>query len=486
MGLALAAGALGVFAYAPFSFWPAALVAVAVLGAVTVRLPAGAAARVAYVFALAHFAGGVHWVYVSCNRYGGMPLPLAGAATALLVVYLAIYPALAVYVARRVAGGAAYLLAALPGAWALGEAARAVVFTGFPWLSLGYSQTDGPLAGLAPLVGVYGIGLVTAVLAGVAVWALGSRRRAATGSAVFVAVLGGAGLIGRVPWTAPVGTPLEVALLQGNVAQSLKWDPQHLQATLDTYAALDAAAAGADLVVWPESAVPAFAEQLDPAYLAGVETRARAAGRAVLIGMPTWDAAGEHYYNALVAFGSARGQYRKDHLVPFGEFVPFKALLGGLLGILDVPLSDFGRGGAAQAPLHVNGYVVGASICYEVLFPREIARALPGAALLVNVSNDAWFGNTIAPHQHLDIARMRARETGRQMARATNTGITAVIDANGAVRARAPAFAVTSLTATVQPYAGATPYVRLGDGPVWLAAVVLIAGAYRARRGRSV
>lgn len=484
--LAAAAGAAAVGAYAPFGWWPLGLVALAALAALTRAVSPRRAALLGFVFGLAHFGAGVHWVYVSCQRYGGMPPLLAAAATALLVIYLALYPALAAYAARRLAGGTAYLLAALPGAWALAEGARAVVLTGFPWLALGYSQVDGPLAGLAPLIGVYGIGLVTALLGGTLVWMTGSWRRAALGALVVAVVLMGAWSLRGIAWTRPVGEPLAVALLQGNVSQLLKWDPAHLEHTLALYARLDGEQAGADLVVWPESAIAAFAEQLAPTYLQGLDARARAQGRALLIGMPARDAGGSRYYNSVTAFGTASGQYRKDHLVPFGEFVPFKGLLGRLLDILAVPLSDFSRGGADQPPLAADGARLGVSICYEVLFPREIARALPRATLLVNVSNDAWFGRTIAPHQHLDIARMRARETGRELVRATNTGITAVVDARGAVRARAPAFEVAVLRGEVRPHRGSTPYVRWGDAPTWLAAAGLLVLARRAGRRRPV
>jgi apolipoprotein N-acyltransferase len=479
--VAFVAGAAMVLAFAPFEFAPAALLALAVLTHlwVTAR-SAPAAAALGFLFGLGMFLAGVSWVYVSLHRFGAMPAPLAALATLGFCVVLALYPALAGYAQAKLRAAPALRAAlAIPACWVLAEWLRATLFTGFPWLTLGSLAPGTPLAGYSPIAGVYGASLVAAAGAGL-LWcvALGQARWVAA-AAFAVLGVGGAALRG-VEWTAPSGAPLSAAVLQGNVSQDLKFDPQRYLRTLETYARL-AEASRARLIVLPETAVPRMLDSVEPAYLARLEAVARRNDGDLLLGVPVRVAPGE-YYNAVLSLGSAPRQlYYKSHLVPFGEFVP--PGFGWIVRVLSIPLADFARGPVPPRPLLVAGERVAVNVCYEDAYGAELIRALPEATLLVNASNVAWFGDSLAPAQHLQIARARALETGRAHLAATNTGITAAIDRDGRVLARLEPFTEGRLEVQVQGYAGATPYVRAGDAPVLaLCALLLVAFALRQRR----
>jgi apolipoprotein N-acyltransferase len=358
----------------------------------------------------------------------------------------------------------------IPALWTLAEWLRATLFTGFPWLSLGTAAIDTPLAGFAPVGGVYAVSFVTAVAAGL-LWciALGQARWAAAAAFALLGVAG-AGLRG-LEWTAATGAPFEASLVQGNVPQDLKFDPARYALTLETHARL-AEGSRARLIVLPETALPRMLDSVDPAYLARLEAAGRRNGGDLLLGAPTRVASGA-YYNSVVSLGaSPRQLYHKVHLVPFGEFVP--PGFGWIVRVLSVPLADFSRGPVEQRPLQGAGQRVAANVCYEDAYGNELIRQLPEATLLVNVSNVAWFGDSLAPAQHLQIARARALETGRMHLTATNTGITAVVGRDGRVLAQLAPFTQGRLDAVVQGYAGATPYVRFGDWPALAGCVALL------------
>jgi apolipoprotein N-acyltransferase len=433
------------------------------------------AAALGFAYGAGLFLVGVSWVYVSLHDYGMMPAPLAALATVLFCGYLALFPAAVGYAQARIGGtpGPRALLL-IPGLWTLAEWVRGWFLTGFPWLTLGYSQLDAPLAGFAPVLGVLGISLAAASAAGaVALLASRSTPRSVALGALLVIGLAGAWLQ-RETWTQPIGEPVTVSLLQGNVPQSLKFVPGRYESTLATYASL-AEASDAKLVVMPETAIPRFLELVAPSYIERLRAAAVARQGDILVGAPLREAP-DRYYNAVVSVGtSPRQTYAKSHLVPFGEFIP--PGFGWVPAVLQIPLSDFSRGGPDQRPLAVAGQRVAMNVCYEDAFGEEIIRQLPEATLLANVSNVAWFGDSLAPPQHLRIARTRALETGRVMLRATNTGVTAIIDARGEVAARLPSFTEGRLDGRVQGHAGATPYVRAGNTPAVLLALAFAAGA---------
>ena len=476
--VALAAGAAAVAGFSPIDLFPVALAALAVLvhlwaGAATPR----AAFKLGFWFGLGLFLAGVSWVYVSLNRFGGMPAPLAGFATLAFCAFLALFPALAGWTQARLAPPAWRPLAA-PALWVLAEWLRGWILTGFPWLNVGTAAIDTPLAGFAPLGGGYLMSLATMAAASL-LWMVAAGRARWRAAAGF-GLLGVAGAaLQAVPWTVPLGNPVSVSLVQGNVPQDLKFDPARYERTLATYERL-VEESRARLIVLPETALPRFMDLVDPAYLLRLQGRAARNEGDLLLGIPRRNARGE-YFNSVVSLGLSRSQaYDKSHLVPFGEFVPtgFGAIVREWLHI---PLADFSRGASLPRPLAAAGQKIAVNICYEDAYGAEILRQLPEATLLVNVSNVAWFGDSLAPGQHLQIARMRALETGRMHLTVANTGISAVIGADGAVFARLPQFAEGRLDANVRGRTGLTPYVAFADGPALALCLLLAFFAWRAR-----
>jgi apolipoprotein N-acyltransferase len=288
--------------------------------------------------------------------------------------------------------------------------------------------------------------------------------------------------LSQIAWTTPAGAPFNASLLQGNVEQDLKWRAERVRPTLETYRLLAESAPGS-LIILPETALPLFFSQVPRDYLDALTASARKQGGDLLVGVPEREAGGA-YFNSVVSLGTSPQQvYRKSHLVPFGEFIPLRPVLGWIVGVLAIPLQDFSRGAKDQRPLAVAGQRVAVNICYEDAFGEEIIRQLPEATVLVNVSNVAWFGRSLAPRQHLQIAQARALETGRSMLRATNTGVTAVIGPRGELLAAAPEFETATLTYPVQGYSGATPYVRWGNTAVLaLCLALIVAAGWRGRR----
>jgi apolipoprotein N-acyltransferase len=484
---AFLAGAVAAAAFGDWNLFPLPALALGGLCFLWVRAQTPrAAALLGLAFGAGLFLAGVSWVYVSLHDFGLMPAPLAATATLLFCLYLALYPAAVGYLQARLPVGLPYrLMLVIPALWTLGEWVRSWLFTGFPWLALGYSQADGPLAGFAPILGVLGVSFLGAVAAGaVATLASGGARGRYTAAAVVLLVLGVAGWALRaIEWTTPAGEPLAVSLVQGNIPQELKFVDGRYESTLTTYARLVERSTGR-LIVLPEIAIPRFLHEVAPEYVERLKRTAAARDGDVLVGAPVLEG-DRRYYNAVVSLGASPTQgYAKSHLVPFGEFVP--PGFGWIVSVLTIPLSDFARGSASQQPLRLAGQRVAPNICYEDAFGTEIIRQLPEATLLVNVSNVAWFGDSLAPAQHLRIARMRSIETGRTMLRATNTGVTAIVDPRGAVVARLPSFTEGVLEGRVQGHTGATPYVRLGNAPmvVGAALVVLVATGLARRAAR--
>jgi apolipoprotein N-acyltransferase len=482
------AGAACVFAFAPFYAWPLAPLALAVVFYAWAR--SGSALQAAlsgFAFGLGFFLAGVSWVFVSLHYFGAMPVVLAAIATFLFCAFLALFPAFAGYAAVRLGGVSASrrLLAAAPAFVAL-EWLRGTIFTGFPWLTLGTSQApSSPLAGYAPLLGAYGtslaVGLCAAALSAITLSVAWSRTRVALLAAIGALFVAGA-LSRAIPWTQASGPAVSMALLQGNVPQNMKWRDEVRMRTLLDYRRL-IFASQAKVVVLPETALPMFLDQLPAEYVESLREHARRTGKEILMGTVERESRGAEsdYYNSVVRIDTdSVPAYRKRHLVPFGEFIPWG--FKWVLAILQIPLSDFARGPAHQPPIVAGNMRFGVAICYEDVFGEEVIDALPAAEVLLNVSNDAWFGESFAAEQHLQASQMRAVETGRWMVRSTNTGATAVIDERGHVVARLPMFTAGSLGASVVPRKGSTPYMWWGNWAALAIAAALLAAARWARR----
>ena len=472
----LLAGAALPLGFAPFGwFWLVPLLLIVLLACWEKQSPREAAWR-GFFFGAGAFGTGTYWLYISIVVFGGSPVWLAILLMLGLVLLMACYLALAgwVWVRLRPRSTALALLAWFPSVWVLQEWLRGWLFTGFPWLSLGYGQIDGPLSGWAPVGGVYAVSLVTAVLAGAVALLLMTRSvRERIWALVALALVGGSsGLLLDRDWTEASGAAVRVALVQGSISQDRKWLPEQRRPTMRLYQELTFTQADAELVVWPEVAIPALRYQVD-AWLDALDEKARRAGISLLLGILVDDFDNDQFYNSLISSGEAEGDYHKRHLVPFGEFFPVPSFVRNWMRLMSLPNRDTAHGERQQAPLRAAGLVLSPSICYEDSYGAEQRDFLPEATALVNVSNDAWFGDSIAPHQHLQIARMRALESGRYMLRATNTGITAIIDTRGQVLDTVPQFQAGVLRGEVVPYDGATPFVRVGNAPVVLLSFVL-------------
>ncbi len=480
--LAFLLGACMVLVFAPFGQgWLALPLLVLLLHLFAHLARSGQAALLGYAFGLGLLGFGVFWLRNSIGQFGGIVPALALLLTMLFILVVSLYFALTGWLIHWLGQGkrlTVFMLLAAPLGWMAVELLRAYLFTGFPWLSLGYSQTDLPLAGFAPLLGVFGIGSLLVFSAGcLHQWRQGWPL-------LFLILLWATGYaLGRVEWTEASGDRVEVALVQGNIPQREKWRPSQFGPSIRRYLALSEQAPAPRLLVWPETAIAAFDDQVEEAILRPLDERMRQEGRDLLSGIVVRKPGGR-YFNAMISLGiSGRQAYFKRHLVPFGEFLPLKPLLGGVLDFLDIPMSDFSNDRQVSPVLHLAGQPVGVDICYEDAFGNEVADALPEAAFLINASNDAWFGDSLAPHQHLQIARMRALETGRELLRATNTGISAWIGADGKVKAKSAQFRPAVLVAQVQPRRGTTPYVYWRDWPLILMSGLSLLGIAMWRHG---
>ncbi|OWW22002.1 apolipoprotein N-acyltransferase [Noviherbaspirillum denitrificans] len=484
--LALAAGASTVFAFAPFGLWP---VQIATLALMFWLLNREAGFRHGALLGWAYGSGwliaGVHWLYISMHRYGGLPSWMAILAVILLGTSLSVFMALgtgtAAWLKKRWSlGPTAFLLLVMPSVWALIEWTRGWIFTGFPWVSSGYAHTGSPLAGYAPLIGVYGIALVSALIAGCFALLPGKKLPLAGVTALLAAGLGLRG----IEWTQPNGSPVSVRLLQGNVPQEMKFQPGQIEATLSLYHDM-IVEKPADLIATPETAIPLLSTQLPPDFLSLLTDFSAKSKSHLILGIPVSDGP-RQYSNSVLGMTPGAGnlyRYDKHHLVPFGEFIPpgFR----WFVEMMHIPLGDFNSAGLLQAPFRVREQWVLPNICYEDLFGEEIASQLrasrdgklPQATILLNVSNIAWFGDSIALPQHLQISQMRSIETGRPMLRSTNTGMTAVIGPKGDVTGQLHPFERGTLAANVQGYGGLTPYSQYGNIPVVAMAILLLAAA---------
>ncbi len=461
---------MAVFAFAPFSLAPLALLALAGLFGLWLKTETpGQAARLGFWFGLGLHGVGSSWLYSSLYVYGETPLWLSVISVTLWVMYLSLLPALAGWVARFFFSPRFPVLSLLllfPAAWVLSEYLKQHLFGGFPFLQMGTSHVLTWLDGYAPVFGVLGVSWALALSAAALVWLV--RNGAWMGAAFIYAVVWlGGGLLQGVQWTQPVGKPVDVALLQGNIPQDKKWQPEQFMPTLKRYIKMTRENLGADVIVWPETAVPAFFDLVEQGALKTFIRDAQLLQKDILVGSIWRDADTHRYYNALIDVGSTPYQiYRKYHLVLIGEYYPFSDWLEPLFDLWHIPFDQFSPGPFPPEPMKLGMHHVGMAICFETLFGHELAAQLPKATYFITVSNDAWFDHTLEPAQALQEVQMRAVELGRSFARATNTGFTAVIDHHGQVIKQLPPHTQGALRATVQPRTGMTPFARWKELPI--------------------
>ncbi|HUF73548.1 MAG TPA: apolipoprotein N-acyltransferase [Gammaproteobacteria bacterium] len=470
------AGVAMPLAFAPFYWWWLAPVCFAVLFLGWRRATPRQAFVRGWLFGAAEFLFGVYWIWISVHEIAQAPVFIAVLLMLGLVFVMALYPAVVGWIAARWLGtsGGWCWLAVLPALFVVAEWFRSWLFTGFGWLAPGYAQTESWLVGFAPVVGALGVSFAVFVVAGAIVAAMHGRRRERVTAAVVVSALFATGFFGgRIAWTEPRSNEISVALAQGAVPQAIKWEPEQLPNTMNLYRQLTLESLGVDLIVWPEVAIPEYYENY-ARWLDGIGQLATNAGSEVMLGVMRYHEDGNE--NTVFKLGDPESVYVKRHLVPYGEFFPMPDFIRPWIASMNLAFSDTQPGSPAQPPIDLLGEKIAVTICYEDVFGAEQLDSFPEATLLVNVSNDAWFGDSLAPHQHLQIARMRSAEVRRWQLRATNTGVTALIDPFGRVPARLPQFEPGVLRGSIVGATGSTPYIVWGDSAVLLLAMLAFAG----------
>jgi apolipoprotein N-acyltransferase len=473
--LCFLAGSSLVFAYAPFSQWYLTLFIPAISFYVIQNQTPKKAAKLIGVFAFGWFASGISWIHVSIDQFGGLPLIISLGIMILLCLYLTLFPALAAYLTAHFSENKQLNLWLLPSFWLISEYMRSVFLSGFPWLSLGYSQIDGPLASFAPVIGEVGITalvMFTNVSLVKIVYAIQKQSyHKAKGAISIIFVLGiFSFLLSDVAWVKPSGQLTKVALVQGNIEQSIKWSPEQEWPTMLKYLDLTRVNYDADIIIWPESAIPAMEPAVQD-FLTTVNNSALLNNSAIITGIINYNFESKEYFNSLITLGKQKedddqgyyynhdNRYSKNHLLPIGEFVPFQEWLRPLAPFFNLPMSSFTRGAYVQKNLIANDLHLLPLLCFEIAFPHQLSANLTSETdLLLTVSNDAWFGSSHGPHQHMEIARMRALEFGRPLLRATNNGITALVNHKGEFISNIPQFKEMVLKGQVPLVTGRTPY----------------------------
>lgn len=458
----VALGALTPFSFAPYNLYLISIFSLSILFYFWSKTNSARESFIlGYLFGFAMFGVGVNWLHISINLFGGVNLIGALLFTYIFIAYIALYPAVCGYIAIRFFKHS--ILIALPSLWLLTEWCRGWMLTGFPWLNMGTSQTDSLLASFAPVLGDYGVTFFVC-LSSIAITMLATddtKRRVIAGL-LLIAIIISAATLKNINWTDDLNKDLEIALIQGAIPQEQKWNPEQRQRTFDVYAQLSKPFWSSDLIIWPETAIPSL-YHLANDFLNPISNEIISGNAIFMSGLAYKDPVSNNYFNSVLLIDDEHRFYHKYHLVPFGEYLPFKPLLGGILRFLKIPMSDFSSGDPEQKILETDIGIFGMSICYEDAYGSEVRKALPDANILINVSNDAWFGDSFAPHQHLQIARMRALENGRYLLRSTNTGVSAVINNKGAIVSRSPQFEPHALSATVKLFSGITPYSKFGN-----------------------
>ncbi|WP_298443921.1 apolipoprotein N-acyltransferase [uncultured Ferrimonas sp.] len=482
--LAFAAGALSHLAFAPYDLWYLLPPALASLLLFSHNKTPKQGFFLGLAWGFGQFIFGLRWVHVSIAEFGGLPLVASLTLIALLALYLALYPALVIYALNRWCHHSHLSrLLAFPALWLGAEVLRGTVMTGFPWLWSGYSQLNGPMASLIPVVGSLGVGLLLSVIAAALASVAHQRWRYLPLLVALAALPFG---FSNTQWISPTGKQLDVALVQGNIEQSMKWQPEQLWPTLTKYQDLSRDHLDADLIVWPEAAVPAPEEVLSD-FLQQLERGLTQEGTELVTGIISADQQRQFYNSILVLNNPERvlpysptdpNRYHKHQLLPIGEFVPFQALLRPIAPLFNLPMSSFSRGAEVQPNLHAGGVNIAPAICYEIAFPELVRGAVDSQTdVLLTISNDAWFGHSIGPLQHMAIAQMRALELGKPLLRVTNNGVTAVVGADGQISAQIPQFVAGVLRTEVALVQGRTPFAQYGQRPLyWLAACLLLWG----------
>ncbi len=473
-GLALCLGTLMPLAFAPYFSWWIAPVSLSGWLLLILWQPSYAG-RLGWLLGVGFFSHGIWWVSISLHQYGGAPFVFAAIATAILITVVSTYYAVVGWILGRLACKPFAFFTLVPAIWLLMEGTRAYALSGFPWLALGYSVSEEAIAHFSyPVLGALFTSIVPVWLASVLaalVWSVVKRQRTLWLSFILTGSLWGSVFFVVIPEPVQQKSPISVGVIQGNIAIEDKFRPEYFLSSIQRYVYESQQLQQKqplDLLVWPETAVAAFYE-IENLLFDELRAWANEHQMTVLTGVVRGDAAiGGRYFNSVVRLGEGEDRfYDKHHLLMFGEYLPLRGILKFFRDWVEIPLDDFTAGAAQQRPFDVKDIQVATSICFEGVFGNAIRHQAEVANVLVNISNDAWFGDTIAPHQHFQMIKARTLELARPMVRATNTGISAIIDYQGQIQTQAPLFTTAHLQAMVMPITGLTPYAKNGDQLGW-------------------
>lgn len=488
----LAALLLGItitFAFAPYEVFPLAAVAPAGLLALWRNVSPSRAFWLGFVFGLGMFTAGVYWIFTAIHTFGDVSVPLTSIITGGLIVIMAAFIGTVGSLLNRYfpTNNTTRLLFAFPALWVFGEWIRSWIFTGFPWLLLGYSQTNSPLKGYAAILGVYGVSLAVVmtgalILNAVYQYKQKEYRNAYFNLFAFICIWLAGTLFSYIPWTKPTGNAIPVSLVQGNIPQSIKWSPEHIQLSFDTYQKLTEPLWGkSKLIFWPEAAIPMPIRQAST-FIEAMDQKAQANDTQLILGIPIRSHKELGYYNSIVTLGKDKRVYSKRHLVPFGEYTPFSTLFSNLFQVMNIPMSDMVSGDVVQSPLELGHIKILAAICYEIAYPELFDVNDKTISMLLTATNDAWFGKSNAQAQHLQMAQMRSLELGRPMIFVSNDGITALINAKGQIESTLPQHTAGVLNGSVQPMYGVTPWMFNGMDPILFILLCLLGRAIWEKR----
>lgn len=487
--LAILGGMVMTYGFSPYDIASASIASCVVLLWCLAKQNMKKAFLVGLCYGIGMFGFGVNWVYVSIHDFGGASPVLAMFITGLFVLALSLFPAAmaSLLVTLFPKNDNLRILMGFPALWVIFEMLRGWIFTGFPWLFMGYSQMGNQLVAFAPLGGVWLVSWAAVFTAGILYDFMNyfyqlkeDRKYLAILGAMLLTIWGAAFSVRNLEWTTPTLKKLHVTLIQGNIAQLLRWDPAYIAHIVEIYQTLTATAltkeAQNDVIIWPEGAIPVPLPQ-SLSLFKDMATLLEERNMALIAGVPTQVPNQNSYYNTLFAVGAGSGVYYKKHLVPFGEYVPFEKQLRGLISFFNLPMSSFVEGPKNQGLLTVKDFHFAPAICYEIAYPLFVQKMSKGADAILTVSNDTWFGKSIGPYQHLQMAQFRAIETGKYVVRATNTGFTAIIDDHGKIVEAAEAFVPQYITAEITGKQGETPWVRYGIWPLIIALTVILSSA---------
>lgn len=468
-----------VFAYAPFSLWWLPFLSIPVWFSALNHCSPKEAGKLGFIFGFGWFASGISWVHVAIDQFGGLPLAVSLLLMMLLCFYLALFPALASYFSAKFSPTKHVNLWLLSVFWLISETLRGYLLTGFPWLSLGYTQIDSPLSSFAPVIGEFGLNSIVLLIC-ISIFFLLQRKNIYLTCSIILSISITSFALNQSQWVTPSGKNIKVALVQGNIKQEIKWQPEQEWPTMLKYLDLTRINYDADIIIWPESAITAI-EPLAQEFLMLANKSSALQNSAIITGILNYDFDTKEYFNSLITLGKKhnsdtegsyeynhQNRYSKYHLLPIGEFVPFQEWLRPIAPLFNLPQSSFSAGNYVQPNLIAKDINILPLICFEIAFPAQLKANFNGTTdLLLTVSNDSWFGDSHGPHQHLDIARMRAIEFGRPLIRATNNGVTAAIDHEGKVIHTIAQFTESVLKAEINLVNGFTPYQQWGQFTQW-------------------